>query len=517
MKKDISPLILIIIDGWGIAKPSKGNAISLAHTPFYDSLLKNYPNTSIFAHGKYAGLPDGQVGNSEAGHMNIGSGRLIKQDVVKISDAIENGTFFKNSAFLEAINHVNKNNSKLHIIGLLSNGMSPHSDPGHLLAILDLVRKKKVKKVFLHLFTDGRDSPRYAGLNLVHELEKKLKKNEKIASVMGRFYGMDRKKAWTRTEKAYNTLVLGEGNIATSAEEAITQSYNKGESDEYLSPTVIDCGEKSSVDDNDGIIFYNLRSDRARQLAKTFVQKKFHLQNENSFKLKKKLKNINFVSMTDFGPDLGDIYTAFPSIDLKETLPMQLSNIKQMYLAETEKYAHMTYFFNGGYSGLVDGEIQKMVPSPSVERYDYAPTMSSEKLVKVVLESLAKNKFEFVAMNFAAPDMIGHTGNLKAAVKCCEGIDVCLKTIVKTYLAKKGVVVITADHGNIEKMINLKTGEIYTEHTTNKVPFIVVGAPNIKLKKSGSLRDIAPTILDLLEIKKPKLMTGRSLINKRNY
>ena len=516
VKKVFSPLILIILDGWGISKPGKGNAISQAHTPFYDYLLKKYPNTSIFAHGKHVGLPVGQVGNSEAGHMNIGSGRLVKQDVVKVSEAIENGTFFKNAAFLEAINHCKKNDSGLHLIGLLSNGMSPHSDPNHLLALLDLTRKKKVKKVYLHLFTDGRDSPRYASLALVHKLETKLKKNEKIATVMGRFYAMDRKKAWSRTEKAYNALVLGDGNKVCSAEKAITQSYNKGESDEYIKPNIVDCDGESRIKNNDSILFFNLRSDRARQLAKTFVQSKFYLQNENSFKLKKKLKNINFVSLTDFGPDLGSIFTAFPSIDLKETLPMTLSGFTQMYLAETEKYAHMTYFFNGGYPGLVDGEVQKMIPSPHVERYDYTPVMSSDKLMKAALGSLSKKKYEFLAMNFAAPDMIGHTGNLEAGVKCCEGIDVDLEKIVKAYLAKKGTVIITADHGNIEKMVNTKTGEVFTEHTVNKVPFIVASAnKKIKLKKIGALCDIAPTILDLFEIKKPKSMTGRSLISKK--
>lgn len=516
MKKITSPLILIILDGWGISKPGKGNAITQAYTPFYDKLLKKYPNISIFAHGKHVGLPEGQVGNSEAGHMNIGAGRLIEQDVVKISKAIENGTFFKNAAFLESINHVKKYNSNLHLVGLLSNGMSPHSDPGHLYALLELARKKKVKKVYLHLFTDGRDSPRYASLNLVHDLEKKLKKNEKIATIMGRFYGMDRKKSWTRTKKAYNTLVLGEADSVCCARDAVSRSYNKGESDEYIKPTVIGDDPDSRISDDDSIIFFNLRSDRARQLTKTFVQSKFHLQNENSFKLKKNLKNINFVSLTDFGPDLGNIFTAFPGVDLKETLPMQLSGLSQMYLAETEKYAHMTYFFNGGYPGLVDGEIQKMIPSPNVERYDYTPVMSSTKLVKVVLDSLSRNKFKFVAMNFAAPDMIGHTGNLKAGVKCCEGIDVDLKKIIEAYLSKNGTVIVTADHGNIEKMLNTKTGEVYTEHTTNKVPFIVVSKnKNIKLKKSGALCDIAPTILDLLDVKKPKLMTGRSLITKK--
>ncbi len=516
-KKTSSPLILIILDGWGVNKPGDGNAISQAHTPFYDSLLKKYPNTSIFAHGKHVGLPEGQVGNSEAGHMNIGAGRLVKQDVVKVSQAIENGTFFKNAAFLEAISHTKKNNSSLHLIGLLSNGMSPHSDPGHLLALLELARRKKVKRVFLHLFTDGRDSPKYASLNIVHSLEKKLKNNEKIATVMGRFYAMDRKKAWARTEKAYNALVLGEGDIVCNVNKAIAQSYNKGESDEYIKPNIIDCDGASRIKNNDSIIFFNLRSDRARQLAKTFVQSKFYLQNENSFKLKKKLKNINFVSLTDFGPDLGGIFTAFPSIDLKETLPMLLNGVTQMYLAETEKYAHVTYFFNGGYPGLVDGETQKMVPSPHVERYDYAPVMSSDKLTKVILNNLSKNKYQFVAVNFAAPDMIGHTGNLKAGLKCCEGIDIDLKKIVGAYLEKKGTVIITSDHGNIEKMLNSKTGEVFTEHTTNKVPFIVVSSnKNIKVKKLGALRDIAPTVLDLLNIDKSKLMTGRSLISKKS-
>ncbi|MDA3839761.1 MAG: 2,3-bisphosphoglycerate-independent phosphoglycerate mutase, partial [Patescibacteria group bacterium] len=256
-KKILSPLILIILDGWGINKPGKGNAITQAHTPFYDSLLKKYPNTSIFAHGKHVGLPEGQVGNSEAGHMNIGSGRSVKQDVVKVSKSIENGTFYKNAAFLEAINHARKNKSNLHIMGLLSNGMSPHSDPGHLQALLELTRRKKVKKVYLHLFTDGRDSPKYASLNLVHELESKLKKNEKIATIMGRFYGMDRKKSWARTEKAYDVLVLGEANKISCAKDAISQSYNKGESDEYIKPTEIGDDKSSRINNNDSIIFFN--------------------------------------------------------------------------------------------------------------------------------------------------------------------------------------------------------------------------------------------------------------------
>ncbi|PLX21918.1 2,3-bisphosphoglycerate-independent phosphoglycerate mutase [Candidatus Parcubacteria bacterium] len=516
MPKKKTPLILIVLDGWGLSDKKEGNAISLAKTPFYDGLLKKFPNTSIFAHGKHVGLPDGQIGNSEAGHMNIGAGRLVEQDVVKISKSIDNGTFYKNAAFLEIINHVKKNKSGLHLMGLISNGMSPHSDPGHLFALLELARKKKVSKIYLHLFTDGRDSPRYASLNLVHELEKKLKKNEKIVSIMGRFYAMDRKKDWERTEKSYNMLVLGEGIKTENAKEAITQAYNRGESDEYIKPSIVGDDKGSRISNNDGIIFFNLRSDRARQLAKTFVQSKFHLQNENSFKLKRKLKNIHFVSMTDFGPDLGNIFTAYPSVDLKETLPMVLEGHRQLYLAETEKYAHVTYFFNGGYPGIVDGEDQKMIPSPHVEKYNKTPAMSSEGLTKHILKTIAKNKYEFTMVNFAAPDMVGHTGDLNAGIKCCEAIDRSLKRIVPAYLKKGGAVMVTADHGNIEKMLNPKTKEIYTEHTTNKVPFIFISKNNkVELKRSGALCDMAPTVLDFFEIKKPKLMTGRTLISKK--
>jgi len=516
------PLILVILDGWGLDKANKGNAVELAYTPTMDGLWRKYPHAKLHAHGQYVGLPKKQVGNSEAGHMNIGAGRLVKQDVVKISQAIIDGTFFKNSAFLGAIRHIKKMNSNLHVMGMLSNGQSPHSDPGHLDAIIKLLKTHGVKNIYLHLFTDGRDSPQYASLKLISELKKKNGKNITIASIMGRFYAMDRKKKWRRTEKAFNALSFGKGRIIESPEEAITESYNRGDSDEFIEPYIIldESKEKHFIQDGDSVIFFNLRSDRSRQLTKAFVQNNFEKMNPKSFKRKKKLKHIYFTAMTDFGPDLDDVLTAFPGVDIIDSLPEQLKDLRQLYIAETEKYAHVTYFFNGGYSGKVAGEDQYMVPSPDVKSYDLTPAMNTGKLSEKVIANLnLKSKksweYDFTLLNIAAPDMIGHTGNLKAGIECCNLIDKYLGDIVKAYLSINGTVVVTADHGNIEEMINLETGEIHTEHTTHSVPFIVVNKNlkrNLKLRKNGSLSNIAPTILSLLDVKKGKKMRGKSLL-----
>lgn len=524
-KKEITksnlPLLLMILDGWGISGPNRGNAVTLAKTPNIDSLLMTYPNTSLHAHGQYAGLPEDQVGNSEAGHMNIGAGRLVEQDSVIISRSIKDGTFFKNSAFLGAIRHVKKMNSKLHVMGMISNGQSPHTDPGHLYALLQMLKNNGIDNIFLHLFTDGRDSPKYASLNLINDLEEKLSNSEKVVTIMGRYYAMDRKKKWSSTEKAYNALVLGEGLIAKNAQSAITKSYNSGQSDEYIEPYVIVQEEpiNSRIEDGDSIIFFNLRSDRARQLAKAFVQTDFNQKNPGSFFRKKQLEHLYFVAMTDFGPDLDDILTAFPSIDLKNTLTMALGDLRQLYIAETEKYAHVTYFFNGGYSGKVAAEDQFVVASPDVKSYDVTPLMSSKELSEIVISNLSagpskKPKYDFTLLNFAAPDMIGHTGNLAAGIECCEKIDDLVGKIVKAYLGVEGTVIITADHGNIEEMINLETGEIDTEHSIFPVPFILIGenVKGLKLRSNGILSDIAPTVLDLLKIKKPKEMNRKSLI-----
>ncbi|MBU0636934.1 2,3-bisphosphoglycerate-independent phosphoglycerate mutase [Patescibacteria group bacterium] len=524
-KKSILPMILIILDGWGITKPGLGNATTLAKTPTINGLTKKFPSTALFAHGKHVGLSSEQPGNSEAGHMNIGAGRIIKQDSVIINNSINDGTFFKNPAFIEVIKHIKNNKSKLHLMGLISNCASAHSDPKHLLALLTLIEKYQVKEVYLHLFTDGRDSPKYSSLKLIQEIKKILKNNECIATVMGRFYAMDRKKKWERTEKAYEALVNGIGKQANSVEAAITENYNCKRSDEFIEPYIICKNGKITprISDNDGIIFFNLRSDRARQLTKIFVQREFCELNKICFNRKKFLKNVCFVAMTDFGPDLGSILTAYPSSDIKKTLPMILKKLKQLYLAETEKYAHVTYFFNGGYSNAVDDEVRMVLPSPDVGSYKKTPIMSSDKLTKQIIMNLIGKKdknqnnwqYDFTLLNFAAPDMIGHTGDLSAGINCCHQVDKYLDQIVRAYLKVNGTVLITADHGNIEEMINPKTGEINTEHSVNQVPFIIVNKQlknKIKLRSNGILADIAPTILELLSLKQPKEMRGKSLI-----
>jgi 2,3-bisphosphoglycerate-independent phosphoglycerate mutase len=514
------PLILVILDGWGIAAPNRGNAITLAKTPTIAGITKKYPSTFLCAHGSCVGLPRDQVGNSEAGHMNIGAGRIVEQDTVRISKSITQGLFFKNTAFLEAIKHAKKNKSNLHLMGMLSNGQSPHSDPDHLLALIEFTRKMKVENLYLHFFTDGRDSGKYASLKLIQDWGIILKNNEKIATVMGRFYAMDRKKKWSRTEKAFNALVLGKGEQAKSPEEAITKSYNQGLSDEFIEPHIITYEKNKAlprIQDNDSVIFFNLRSDRARQLTKVFAQTDFNKDNPEAFKRKKIFKNLCFTAMTDFGPDLDSVLTAFPGFDLKNTLPMILADLKQLYIAETEKYAHVTYFFNGGYSGKVDNEDQLVVSSPDVKSYDQVPLMKSKELTNVIIKNLngKKWRYDFTLLNFAAPDMIGHTGNLEAGVECCQGIDNCIHKILDAYLKRDGTVIVTADHGNVEEMINLITNEIDTKHSINPVPFIIVNKKyknSLVLRKGGGLCDIAPTILELLGKNKPKEMTGKSLL-----
>ncbi|OGF20426.1 phosphoglycerate mutase (2,3-diphosphoglycerate-independent) [Candidatus Falkowbacteria bacterium RBG_13_39_14] len=512
MQKNKSPLLLLILDGWGIAPPSKGNAVTLAKTPVMDKLYKKYPNTKLIAHGEKVGLPKGQDGNSEAGHMNMGAGRIVPQDTVIINKAIEDGCFFDNPAFIDAIRHAENNKSNIHLMGMVSGCQSAHSFPGHLEALLKLMRDEYKKSIYLHIFTDGRDAPPYESMNIIMRLVNELQYTGRIATICGRFYAMDRKKNWQRTEKAYDALTLGKGIEADNPLSAISRAYNSGQSDEFIEPTIIKSESKDGIiADNDSVIFFNLRSDRARQLAKLFVQNDFNKKNPNSFKRKKVLKNLKFVAMTDFGPDLDNIITAFPTKDLTNTLPIALSLIKQLYVAESEKYAHMTYFFNGGYADSVDGEVRAMIPSPDVKSYDEKPDMNIRGVVDTIRKGL--DKYDFIAANFANPDMIGHTGNLEAGIKAVEIVDSAVGEVVEEVLKKQGTVIITADHGNIEEMINLKTGETDTEHSNNPVPFIIAGNSLIGKKLSaGVLGDIAPTVLKILGIKKPAEMTGKSLI-----
>lgn len=518
--------ILIILDGWGIAPPNRGNAITLAESPFFNHAVKKYPYTEICAHGLCAGLPKDQPGNSEAGHLNLGAGRVVKDDAVYISEAIKDGTFFKNPAFLEGINYLKEKKSKIHLIGLVTEESSAHSSPEHWLAMIHFLNQENVKEVFLHLFTDGRDSGQHAAVKILERFNQEVKNDNHhlnnetkvtIASLVGRFYAMDRTKRWQNIEQAYNLLTLGKGRKVKNAEEAITQAYNRHETDEFISPTVIvDKKEQplATIDDNDLIIFMNLRSDRARELSKVFVQKDFNKKNPGSFKREKWPKDLFFIALTDFGPDLDEIRTAYPSREVKNSLPMVLDGLQQLYITETEKYAHLTYFFNGGYDHPVSGEERVVVPSPLKQNYDQIPEMSADKICQRVIKEINAERPDFIAVNFCNPDMLGHTGNLTAAIKGVEYVDKKVAKIVGVAKKKKYWIIITADHGNAEEMINLKTGEIETNHTINPVPFILINSfkRKINLKDGGKLADVAPTILDLMNLNKPKEMTGQSLI-----
>ena len=505
----MKPLVLIILDGWGIAPHSYGNAITLARTPVLDKLEKEYPHTRLRASGEAVGLVKAQDGNSEAGHMNIGAGRLVEQEVSVINETIKTGAFFKNPAFRQAVKHVQKNKSRLHLMGLLSNHMSAHSYPEHLYALLKFLKNEDINDYYLHLFTDGRDSPQHLAIKLLEDLKKKYNNHSHIATIMGRYYAMERNKRWPITEQAYNALVLGEGRKVDSAEDAVIQSYNRGETDEFIKPAIIN--KEGIIKENDAVIFFNLRSDRARQLTKCFVQKDFNKSNPSSFKRRRAFKNVEFIAMTDFGPDLDHTLTAFPAPDLQGTLPFAFTGLKQAYVSESEKYAHVTYFFNGGYDHAVNHEHRVEIKSPDVKSYDLKPEMSAAKVTRDALIYLKEKKFDFICINYANADMVGHTGNLKAAIKGIEEVDKEVGIMVKEVKKIGGLAIITADHGNAEEMINLDTREIDTKHSTYSVPFIIT-KKGIQLKKGGKLGNIAPTILDLMDIKKPKEMTCHSLI-----
>ena len=506
-KNKTKPVILAILDGWGVCPQKKGNAIALAKTPNLKKLY-TYPNTLLGASGRQAGLPPTQDGNSEAGHMNIGAGRIVEQDSVVISKSINDGTFFKNAAFSSALHHAKKYNSAIHLMGLLTNEQSAHADPDHLLALLTLCQYSQIKKVFLHLFTDGRDSYQYLAVKILQRLKKAFHNNEKISTIIGRFYAMDRIKEWSRTEMAYNAIVLGQGIHIDNPQDAILEAYNRQESDEYIKPTVIGDGKSGRVNDFDSVIFFNLRSDRVRQLCKVFVQEDFI-----GFKREKVLKNMCFVTLTDFGPDLPDVLTAYPARILKDTLPFILKNRRQLYIAENEKYAHVTYFFNGGYDHPVAGEDRVTIPSPRVSNYKEAPKMSASKITNYINSILKKNKYDFIVVNYANADMVGHSGDLPATIKAVETIDRCLGDLMKTIDQYDGTLVITADHGNAEEVVDVNSGQVDTSHSSNPVPFIIFNKTipkKIRLRK-GVLADIAPTLLHMMKIKKPNAMGSKIL------
>ncbi len=519
------PFILIILDGFGITPPSRGNAITLAKMPTYWALKNKYPYTELCASGKCVGLPPKQDGNSEAGHLNLGAGRTVESDGMIISKSIKDGTFFKNPIFLEGINYAKKHRSKIHLIGLITEEQSAHSSPEHWLAMLDLLDHQEVGKVYLHLFTDGRDSPQHAAIKIIKRFENSFYTQHnhdhrshsfevQIASVAGRFYAMDRTKKWDRLEQVYNLLVLGEGLKAKSGEEAIVQAYNRQETDEYIKPTVIEKNGQpvATIDGEDMVIFMNLRSDRARELTKAFMQREFNKKNLDSFHRKKWSDKLFFIALTDFGPDLDLVRTAYPSRIILNSLPFLLKDYHQLYISEEEKFAHVTFFFNGGYDHPVAGEDRVLIPSVSVRSYDMKPEMSAGAINKYLIGNI--DDYDFVTVNFANPDMLGHTGNLVATIKGLEFVDKCLNKLIGHILNLDGAAIITADHGNAEEMINLETDEIDTKHSTNPVPFILVGHnyKKIKLAPSGILGDVAPTILELKNVARPSDLRGKSLI-----
>lgn len=508
------PVVLAIFDGWGIAPPGPGNAITQARTPVIDELQHRFPTTTLAAASVDVGLPNGQEGNSEAGHMNIGAGRLVEQDAVRISRSINDGSFFKNAAFSAALHHVRKFRSQLHLIGLLTAAQSGHADPDHLLALLTMANEKGANPIVLHVFTDGRDSPPRSAISLVRMLDRMMPPNAVLGSVIGRLYAMDRKKVWSRIRRSYETLVLGRGRQAATAEQAILDAYDRNLTDEFIEPTVIGRRDRNRIGKNDSVIFFNLRSDRARELTKAFVQPDFAEKNHGAFARTKTPQNLLFVAMTDFGPDLGELYTAFPSVDIYQSLPVALRDFRQLYVAESEKYAHVTYFFNGGYDQTVAGEDRLMVPSPNVDSYDATPAMSSVVLTDRVIADLKAKRHEVIVMNFASPDMVGHTGNLRATVKAVEVVDRCVGRVWDVVRKAGGTMILTADHGNAEDMLAADGKDIDTEHTTNRVPFILATPKPlaIRLRADGRLSDIAPTLLQLFGLPTPVAMTGRTLI-----
>jgi len=510
--------ILIILDGWGMAPKNRGNAIELAKKPFFDSLVKKYPCTTLNATGLAVGLSENERSGSEAGHLNLGAGRIIKQDSQIINEDIESGKFFKNPAILRTINHAIIKKTNLHFIGLLSDSNSPHSDPKHLYALLKLAKGKKIKQVYLHLFTDGRDTYKEKAIVFLKDLNEEMKKIGigKIATIGGRYYGMDRVKHWDRLQRAYDSMVLGEGARSDSAEKAIVSAYENGLTDEFICPTIITDGKSrplARIKNNDSIIHFNLRGDRARQFIKLFV-----LDDVIGYENRRhKLKNIFACTLTDYGPDL-PVRVAYFSQAIENTLPYVMKRFKQLYISEDEKYPHITYFLNGGHKDPVGGEDREQIPSLNVFSYDQQPEMSAGDITEVITSNIRYSIYDFIAVNYANADMVGHSGNLKAAIVAVEFLDNCLKKVITEILKSGGFAVVTADHGNADEMIDLRTGETLTMHSKNPVPFILakngLNKENCILRNNGVLGNVVPTLLDVLNIEKPKEMVLRSLIEK---
>nr|AKE98978.1 phosphoglycerate mutase [Bangia fuscopurpurea] len=520
-KKIVHPIVLAILDGWGHSNSLQGNAIKIAKTPTMNSLLETYPNTLLVASGEEVGLPKGQMGNSEVGHTTIGGGRVIQQELVKIGNSIANRSFFNNLHLNAACDHVIQNKTSLHLIGLCSNG-GVHSHINHLLALIDLAESKKVSKLYLHLITDGRDTSSNSAKYFIKVVADYIqhKNFALISTISGRYYAMDRDFRWSRTQSAYNIFTsenLDISNQPINYNDLIDHYYNKGISDEFIPPARINVG---SIENNDAIIFFNFRPDRMRQLVQSFVQKPFKCFLTNS------LSNLHVVTFTNYDTSLNTLI-AFPPNTLNNFIGEVISQygLKQFRVSETEKYAHVTYFFNGGAEEPFPGEDRELVSSPSVATYDLAPDMSAELVTQKSISATNKGIYSLIVINYANADMLGHTGNLKETIRSVETVDKCIASLFDTVSKSNGTLIITADHGNAECMFT-EEGNPCTSHTTNLVPFILVeGEQNtisghggqVQFRQNGSLADIAPTILDILDLNKPSEMTGKSLIINSKY
>ena len=502
---------LIILDGFGVREERKGNAIKISGVPGITTLKREYPDTILGASGTSVGLPDGQMGNSEVGHLNIGAGRIVYQELTRISKDIEDGGFFKKGELIGAIDHAKENRTKFHTFGLISDG-GVHSHLDHLYALLKLAKMRGLDHVYIHCFMDGRDVPPDKGIEYIRQLEEKIKEIGigEIATVMGRYYAMDRDNRYERVEKAYRVMVKGEGIRAGSAEEAMQQSYDEGVTDEFVLPTVIIKNDMpvAKISAGDSVVFFNFRPDRAREITSAFTQEGF-------IGFKRELFPLYYVCMTQYDKTFKGVYVAYKPQTLHNTLGEYLAknNKKQFRIAETEKYAHVTFFFNGGVEKPNEGEDRFLIPSPKVATYDLKPEMSAYEVAAEAVKHIESGEYDVMILNFANPDMVGHTGILEAAVKALNAVDACVTKVVGAILKHGGEVIITADHGNSERMMDRKGGP-FTAHTSDKVPFILVSEryKKAKLRDDGILADIAPTMLDMMGLPVPKEMTGKSMI-----
>ncbi len=505
-----TPLVLIVLDGFGYSAQREGNAIALARTPHFDEWYKEYPHTLVEASGQHVGLQAGQMGNSEVGHLNIGAGRVVRMDTSRIDYAIESGEFFRNDALVQAMEHAASSDSALHLIGLVSRG-GVHSSQEHLYALLRLAKEQNVERVFVHAFLDGRDTAPDSGAGYTAELVQKMGEYGigRVASVIGRYYAMDRDMRWERTELAYRLLRYGEGRARRDPVDAIRESYGEGVTDEFVKPIVIaDDSDKpaGTIRNGDSVIFFNFRSDRARQITRAFTEDEF------TFFDRGPKPDIRFTCMTYYDRQF-HLPVAFRPAHHEQILAdvFAQAGLRNLRIAETEKYAHVTFFFNGGVEPVFPGEERILIPSPKVATYDLQPEMSAYGITAEVVKQISGGSFDVVIMNYANADMVGHTGNLEATIKAVEVIDECLGRVVAATRAKGGTVIITADHGNAEQMIDPVTGQIFTAHTTNPVPVILISDRQCRLREGGSLRDIAPTMLAILGLTKPEQMTGLDL------